>query len=273
MRGRRAIALLTVVGLGVSPGCRDDPRPLPPSVSTSGPAPEPAGTSGDGADETAAPEPPELACDVWQQDCPPGHKCAPYDPDLTFAWTAARCVPVHPDPVALGEGCTMPDGPQAGVDDCPAGSYCTFADLRGHGGQCLPFCTGSPEAPGCPEGMACGWGNDGVIAVCRPTCDPLAQDCEPSNATCLPTPSGSEFTCFVHQWDRGGSGCTAYNGCPPGSVCVPGEWVDASVGPGFGRCASFCGGEAHGCPAHRTCMPWPDGSASGHPSVGVCVLP
>jgi hypothetical protein len=265
--------LLAMWVLGLLSGCAEDPLP-PPPIATSGLPPEPPQTSaGDGADETGEPDPSGVACDVWQQNCPPSYKCSPFDPAGRLAWTESRCVPVDPSPVALGDGCTFPNGPEEGIDDCPADALCYFADVRGQGGQCLPLCTGGPEAPVCPEGMACGWGNDGAVALCRPTCDPLAQDCAPSNSTCLPTPSGTEFVCYVHQWDRGGSGCTAHNGCPSGSACVPAEWVDASAPPGFGRCASFCGGEAHGCPDGKTCKPWPDGSADGHPGVGVCALP
>lgn len=276
--GRRSTVLMIVAALGSS--CRKEP-PVPVETGGSGPPVEPStGSSGggargtdEGADETATAEPPEQFCDVWLQDCSPGYKCAPRDPEQRFAWTASRCVPVHPSPVALGEACTMPEGPGEGIDDCPAGSFCYFSDLEGQEGQCLPFCTGSPENPSCPEGMACGWSNDGVVALCRPLCDPLAQDCGPSNATCLPTPSGAEFVCFVHQWDQGGLGCIAYNSCPPGSMCVPGEWVDAAVLPGYGRCAVFCGDELHVCPVHQTCSPWPDGTEDGHPSVGLCLLP
>lgn len=111
--------------------CREDSLP-PPPIATSGPPPEPSQTSTDGgADETGAP--PDMACDVWQQDCPPSYKCSPFDPAGRLAWTASRCVPIDPTPVALGDGCTMPDGPEAGIDDCPADALCYFADVRGQG--------------------------------------------------------------------------------------------------------------------------------------------
>ncbi len=269
--GRRRGRASWVVVLSLMSGCPDSQLP-PPPIATSGP-PAGADAGAEGADETGGADAPGVQCDVWQQDCPPGEKCAPVDPAGVLRWTESRCVTVDPAPVGMGESCIMPNGPEAGSDDCPADGFCYFADLNGEGGRCVPFCQGGPDAPVCPLGMACGWGNEGAIALCRAVCDPLAQDCGPSNATCLPTPSGTEFACYVHQWERGSAGCTAYNGCPPGDVCVPAEWVDEFTESGERRCTGFCAVEGGGCPGGKVCRGWPDGSESGHPEVGVCTVP
>lgn len=265
----RAVSWGCALTLGMVSGCPEEQLP-PPPIATGGTL---GGVGGEGADETGDGDPVGVECDVWQQDCPPGEKCAPVDPAGVLRWTESRCVPVDPSPVGMGVSCTMPNGPGGGVDDCPVDGFCYFSDLAGQRGRCVPFCQGGPEAPVCPEGMACGWGNGGAIALCRASCDPLVQDCELNNATCLPTPSGTEFVCYVHQWDRGGAGCTAYNGCPAGEACVPAEWVDMDAKPGMRKCEPFCAVGEGLCPVGMVCKGWPDGSVSGHPDVGVCVVP
>jgi hypothetical protein len=257
--------------------CREDELP-PPPIATSGSPPTTAGApdggaAGSGADETGGAGVLGDPCDVWAQDCPPSHKCMPIGPEGSFIWDESRCAPLSEMPVLADESCSMANGPLGGFDDCPAGTFCYFTDPSGYGGQCLPFCEGSPEAPECPAGMACGWGNDGAVALCRPTCDPIAQDCERSNAACLPVASGTEFVCYVHQWELGGVGCSAHNACPRGQACVPGEQVDVSLPPAVNRCTSFCDDFGAECGTGRTCQPWPDGTPDGHPSVGACMAP
>jgi hypothetical protein len=251
--------------------CREEDLP-PPSISTGPPLPSADLPATDGADETGA-VPLGDICDVWAQDCPVGWKCMPVGPEGSFVWNESRCAPVAPAPVLDDDACSFQTGPLGGLDDCPAGSFCYFTDPSGFGGRCLPFCQGSPEASVCPDGMACGWGNDGAMALCRPTCDPMVQDCERDNATCLPVASGAEFVCYVHQWSYGGEGCNAHNACPHGQVCVPGEQVDPTLGPGVQRCTSFCDDFGVECVYGRTCQPWPDGTPDGHPTVGACLVP
>ncbi len=269
-RLKSAACLLGLLMFGI--GCPENNAP-PPPIATSGPVSrESTGGTKDGVDETGQ-SPPNTACDIWLQDCPPEHKCVPIDPAGSMRWTETACRPVAPSPVAPGAGCSMADGPEAGIDDCPADTFCYFTGPDGEAGQCIPFCDGTPDAPSCPDGMACGWGNGGAIALCRPTCDPLSQDCPGDHMTCLPTPPGTEFACYVMQWSQGSAGCTAHNGCRRGYACVPGEWLDEDAPHGLRRCSAFCDVGGNECLEGQVCRPWPDGTADGHPQVGVCALP
>jgi hypothetical protein len=55
-------------------------------------------------------------------------------------------------------------------------------------GTCVAQCTGSEAAPMCDADSSCFVSNDGVLNLCLPLCDPLAQDC-PNENLCIPNPS------------------------------------------------------------------------------------
>ncbi|MBC8074232.1 MAG: hypothetical protein IAG13_38285, partial [Deltaproteobacteria bacterium] len=110
-------------------------------------------------------------CDAALQDCGVGFKCNPWAHDGGTAWTASQCVPIEPEPHAIGEGCTTHGGATSGFDDCVPGSACIFE-------VCVELCSGAGDAPKCAsEDTHCRSYNDGALSLCEPICDPLAQNC------------------------------------------------------------------------------------------------
>ena len=80
-------------------------------------------------------------CDVWDDDCPRGEKCTFWANDGGALPNSTRCVPLDANPAGPGEPCRAES---LGFDDCDVGSMCWNVDRTGHG-ECIPFCTGSPE--------------------------------------------------------------------------------------------------------------------------------
>lgn len=178
-------------------------------------------------------------CDPFVQDCPDGQKCAAWDSSNGGAWDSTKCVDVmgtgqHGDP------CTA-EGGGSGVDDCAKGVMCW--DLNEEGvGTCIELCTGSPEDPMCdPPGTTCVIGNDGVLNVCLPQCDPLLQDC-PDGDLCIGEGEG-----FVCAWDASdgmapaGTPCEFINVCNPGLFCASSQFYpDPNCVDSLGCCTQFC---------------------------------
>jgi hypothetical protein len=122
-------------------------------------------------------------CDPWAQDCPPGHKCAPFAEDGGPEWDDLKCVPLFEDLAQPGQPCTVEGYPTSGNDDCDLGSICFFVDPDTLAGTCVPQCDGSIEAPECGPDRACRISHDGVLALCLPMCDPQLDDC-PEGQVC-----------------------------------------------------------------------------------------
>jgi hypothetical protein len=233
-------------------------------------------TSSESASESFEPgvDLPPLECDFWAQDCPEGHKCVAYSSTGEPNWDAYKCVPVMGDQHE-GEACWW-GGIVEATDDCDAGSYCfDTMDVDGQlVGTCYLMCTGTPLDPQCPPESYCSISGDGVLNLCIPTCDPLAQDCA-GDEGCYWT--GAAFTCLGSTMPPAGEPCAFINDCVPGEICI-----DAASAPtcgGSGCCTSFCDlqlGDAQ-------CASWPDfacvpffeeGMAlPGYENVGVCMLP
>jgi len=220
-------------------------------------------------------------CDVFTQDCPPCEKCMPWANDGGGAWNATRCSPVEKDPGPPGAECSVWGSGTSGMDDCERGSMCWDVDPKTNLGTCVAMCTGSVEEPVCAEpGTGCYIGNDGVIALCLTTCDPIEPDC-PVGQGCY---FASElWTCVADaSGDAGGYGdpCGFVNVCDPGLVCF-----DASATPGCEGadcCTELCdlgdpAGDAQciGAPEGQICQPWYDAGTAprGYENVGVCALP
>ncbi len=210
---------------------------------------------------------PPPSCDPWTQDCPDGEKCV-----LDFgggSWDEYACVPVLGDQPP-GEPC-MYDGHENPFDDCDATGFCWHVNEQGVG-VCLEFCTGTPDAPECPEGSHCQF----YPVVCSTLCDPLLQDCSDGLA-CYYDFAGS-FECWVPADDlQPGAPCGFINDCAPGNTCL----VDTIVPDCGGSycCSPFCelGGDGQECGAipGTTCLPlFEEGTAPpGYENVGVCILP
>ena len=200
---------------------------------------------------------PGTNCDNFAQDCPDGQKCAAWIPDGGGAWNALKCVPVTGDKQP-GEPCFAPEA-GSGLDDCAEGVMCWDLD-ENNMGFCVALCSGSAEAPVCPDQGLCNIWGSGELNLCFPSCDPLAQDC-PGDGLCIP--NGDGFVCVIDaSGDEGQANdvCEFINVCDRGLVCLkPAEASSACDPAGAGCCQPFCEFPGGGCPnPDQACVQWYD---------------
>jgi hypothetical protein len=213
-----------------------------------------------------------FGCDIWEQDCPEGHKCMPWANDGGSSWNATKCSPVAPNPDPVGAPCTAVDSGVSGVDSCDAESMCFDVDPETLKGTCFGFCEGGYDDVMCPEGTHCSISGDGVLLICLPSCDPLAQDC-PGDDLCLPV--GRNWDCILDASGKEGQygdPCEYANACDPGLICLNPEYVpDCEASE---CCSPFCDtSQPNTCPgAGQVCIPWYEEGAAlpGYEHVGVC---
>ncbi len=217
-----------------------------------------------------------VECDLFAQDCPAGQKCAPWANDGGSAWNASKCVEVTGDQ-GPGEPCMAEDGGVSGEDDCIKGAMCWDVDAGGKG-TCLALCTGSAEQPVCAEDEWCSISGEGVLNLCFPVCDPLAQDCA-GDDLCLPVQD--TFVCvFDASGDEGQAfdPCEFVNMCDPGLLCAPSESASECDPQVVGCCLPMCSISKMmpPCPGGgQECVPV-FGEGLGPPEfmdVGFCSLP
>jgi hypothetical protein len=270
LRIRRPMSSLALL-MTVLSGCvTDEPGPPPPGGH---PGPFTSGAEEGGSDGGVV-----AACDVWSPGCGMNAKCMPVG-NPAIGWTAAQCSPVSAQPASIGDPCTMPDGPFGGIDDCEQDAFCYFLDAEQGEGKCLPFCTGSPEDPICPVGMACGYDIIGTMATCLPLCDPLVQDCEEPNTMCRDVPGGMDFACYAQGGiisSHPNQPCSTDNGCPPGAFCAPAEKVSTNPSASGFRCAAYCdvSDPLPNCPGpQQECLALLPGAAGSGAHYGACFLP
>ena len=234
------------------------------------------------SDDTApgfVPPPDDDTCDVWQSDCPEGQKCAPAS-NGEAPFGSSRCVPVVPEPDGLYEPCEALGTFSDGLDTCGAQTMCLDVELDTKTGTCLGLCTGSADAPVCADPDAiCLVASPGMLNVCRPTCDPLLQDCI-SDHVCLPNLQIADAVCVSDASGEDGQlfdPCDFPNDCDPGLICV-GSSSASECDPMANRCClPFCDtSEVNTCPGQdQVCLGWfPDGV--GPPALadlGVCSVP
>ena len=204
-------------------------------------------------------------CNTIEQNCPPGFKCMPYSNDGGSAWNDTMCVPIARDPAGPGETCTVQGNGVSGIDDCDGTSMCWNVDTKTNMGECIEFCIGDFESPGCPDPCdTCQITGDGVLNICTAGCDPLVQGC-PEGQACYPTFNDS-WTCVPDASDvetMAGSPCEFINACPAGLACISAEVVPGCEGSS-GCCTPVCPvAGPDPCPAilpGSTCEPyWPEG--------------
>lgn len=221
-------------------------------------------------------------CDVWTDDCPEGQKCMPWASDGGSSWNATRCSPLDANAGQVGDECTVEGSGVSGLDTCGPRSMCYYTDSETNIGICVSFCEGTQNAPSCQPDFICTIVNDGVLTLCRPTCDPILQDCA-GDASCLQATGSDGFTCIADASGEGGQPgdpCEFINACDPGSYCASAELVPACSGAS-GCCTEFCditdAAAAAGCSlgAGQECVPWFDKGAEppGLEHVGICALP
>ncbi len=216
-------------------------------------------------------------CDVFQQNCPEGEKCAPFAEGGGSSWNATKCVPVTGDGQP-GEPCTAMGGGVSGFDDCAEGVYCWDVDAMNNG-ICVEMCSGSEAAPICTDEDAhCASTGDGVINLCFPNCDPLIQDC-PGDDLCLAI--GDTFVCVLDASGDGGAifdPCEFANACDKGLLCLNPIAADECDQNAGGCCIPFCDLSNPNvvCPGVGTsCVSlYEEGMApEEHENVGICVVP
>jgi hypothetical protein len=224
-----------------------------------------------------------IECDVWGQDCPEGQKCMPWDNSGQGAWNATKCTPLDPNPAQVGDECTVEGSGISGIDNCTLASMCWAVDPETNLGTCVAFCSGTEANPQCDNpDTTCSITNSGVLILCLPSCDPLAQDCDEGQACygvgpsfiCAPNASGADLGNY-------GDPCEYLNVCNPGLFCAGAAGVPGCQGS-QGCCSEFCslshpdGNEqCTGSGGGQNCVPWfEDGQAPpAYLDVGGCVIP
>ena len=227
-------------------------------------------------------EPPEgtsfhctpVDCDTFLQDCPDGEKCTVWANDGGPAWNATRCVPVDDMPQQVGESCTVEGSGVTGIDDCELGAMCWDVDADTLTGTCEAFCSGTVQDPQCEADHVCSI-SSGPLALCLPTCHPLANDC-PGADVCVPV--NEYWTCAASTMNgQPGDGCEFVNACALDTVCVNADAVPDCVGTS-GCCSSVCDLAAPDpsadCLPGQTCLPWYEAGMAPveYENVGVCAL-
>ncbi len=220
-------------------------------------------------------------CDNWAQDCPEGQKCMPYAEGST-AWNGTKCVDVKPEMGQHGDSCTVEGGGTSGIDTCAKGVMCWEVDPETLIGTCVAQCTGTQDAPVCNiADTSCFISNDGVLNLCLPLCDPLAQDC-PGTSLCIPNPKNNEeFTCVLDASGEEGQtfdACEYINVCDKGLLCANPALASECNAGANGCCLPFCplDEDPAMCPGvGQQCLPWFEvGTAPpGYENVGFCGIP
>ena len=212
-------------------------------------------------------------CNVLAQDCADGEKCMPWANDGESVWNATRCTPSAPEPDQIGEPCVVEGWAGSGIDSCDVSQMCFDVDPEDNTGTCVGFCAGSREDVICPDGQTCSISNDGVLALCLPSCDPLGPTCGDGDG-CFP--SGSEsFVCLPGPSESIASTFTCYlsGGCEPGTLCLDSLMVPDCDDDG-GCCSPYCDRTAPACPPNTECLPFFEkGALPQFEDVGVCGVP
>lgn len=219
-----------------------------------------------------------IRCDLFEQDCAPGKKCAAWAEGGGTAWNATKCVDDTGDGKA-GEPCTSVGGGITGIDDCAKGLMCWEVDEMDMG-TCVTICSGSSDAPVCQGMTSCAV--SAFLALCLPYCDPLIQDCD-DGELCI-ADGGSSFLCVPDaSGDMGAANdpCEFESACDPGLSCLsPADASSACMQDALGCCQPFCTfveGQDGNCPnPDQKCVSWygPDDTPlPGLEDVGICAIP
>lgn len=219
--------------------------------------------------DTAKLCPPE--CDPFNDSCPAGKRCTPTvcRPDSGSAWDTHRCLPIGNK--ALGEACENAWESSDPAQSCQKGLVCW--------GTCVALCEGSATAPTCSSPKEhCVRGNDGVLSVCRPTCDPLKNECA-QGEVCVPAgDTPKHYVCVAKSSaaTEGGHGyaCELFNECQAGFICSKQGPVDAAGCEGRHCCTKLCNAwKPETCPGAKEYCRAMENQLPGYEQLGVCVIP
>jgi hypothetical protein len=221
-------------------------------------------------------------CDLFAQNCPAGEKCMPWANDGGSAWNSTRCSPIADGAGQEGDACTVAQNHASGIDDCGLGLMCWDVDETGTG-YCENMCTGSPENAICEDPHeVCPLSADGLILLCKDTCDPLAQDCPDAQDVCYPY--RETWICAPDasgELGLYGDPCEYISACDEGNVCL-GAAAFGDCAGAVGCCSALCNVNEEAANAMcaaldpaQSCIPWyqPGLAPPGLESVGVCALP
>jgi hypothetical protein len=217
-------------------------------------------------------------CDIWEQDCPDGQKCMPWDNSGQGAWNATKCTPLDPNAVQIGEDCMVEGSGVSGVDNCELGSMCFAVDPETNVGTCIEFCSCSETNPICETpNTFCSISNQGVLILCLPPCNPLDPEACGTGEGCYP--NGDYFVCAPNASDPNsgfaGDPCQYLNVCNHGLMCAGAQLVPGCASSAC--CTSFCDiGDDSQCLNNQSCIPFyePGGAPDAClGEVGVCVIP
>jgi hypothetical protein len=214
-------------------------------------------------------------CLLWEQDCPAGAKCVPFDSEFgDGVIDSSRCADLAELPKMLGDPCST-EGGVLGLDDCDEGLLCWFLDVDGNG-RCTPMCTGTKESPKCDGGLVCDVSNGGYLPLCLATCDPLAPTCAVGQI-CIWSGAQALFVCDGDaSGDDGAFGdpCEYINVCDSGLTCAVAENVPGCLGQGC--CTEFCDvsmpSDGQCSAPEQECLAWFDEiePTPGLENVGFC---
>lgn len=261
-----------------SPGSATDPSTDPTTDPGSTTSPDDSG-SGSTSDNPFL-IPPDggldgFPCSTFDQDCAKGEACRAWANDGGPVWNFVRCSPVAAEPDGVGEPCVVEGHPATGIDSCDVGAMCVNVDEDTLEGSCAEFCGGSPEEPSCPDPTTdCVQGNDGWVALCMVSCDPLLQDCGGGQA-CVGSWGSYSFFCATPELPYEDPDGIRVAACGVGRVAVPPDLRDDCDGS-EPCCVDFCDlGEVDpDCGEGFTCGPFaPEGMMPGPFFVGACVSP
>ncbi len=211
-------------------------------------------------------------CDLAAQNCDTDDACKPRTSTLDGVWDTTACSPLPPDPSRIGEPCEKSFSPFSGIDSCEAGAMCWEVGRDGIG-TCIEFCGALRPEQACSSPTAtCAVGNEGSVAVCLPSCNPLEPSCGERQG-CYPT-SALDFGCVLEGTPLSMTSWLIHPFCPPGSFAL-GPSVEKGCVEDEPCCAAFCDlNAADGCEPEETCVPYFDDltevDASLH-AVGQCV--
>lgn len=81
-------------------------------------------------------------CDIWNEDCPEGQKCMPWDSmNGADTWNSTTCSPVNANPGQKGDECTVEGSSTSGIDSCDKHLLCWYLNDM-NVGTCISMCEG-----------------------------------------------------------------------------------------------------------------------------------
>ena len=211
---------------------------------------------------TADPMPFAPPCDIVAQDCGPQEKCAAVlmGDEYIIQCVAAPANPIQPGEPGVADACTRVDV----LDDCAAGSICTFwGEALGtpQRRSCRPMCATDTYCDG--DTYCAHLFRNYALGACATRCSPLdAESCpggrcvtlgsvynrDQTEFLCLPRPEGTRMI---------GEACSLDDRCAKGLKCLDAQGTNAAA------CAAWCA-TAEDCAAGELCQ------SAGYAGVGWC---